>query len=528
VKDQASDGGPLRGFARPARDAVPFVGIVGFIAAGTIALASVAFMMVTTFVGDDHLFLAFARYAPNPFSAFVHDQHGGEFYRPLPMVLWWILGRAAQGSRFPFALLSFALHLVASLQVGSLVVARHRDERTVEDIRAGIIAAWLFFLAPITQEAAFWYSASTDLLATVFGLAAVGSLLRDRPWSAALFFAAACSSKESALVVPLLAAVALRAQGPRSAWSSAARRVVCLLPVGALYAFVRSAVLGGLGRSGDVSATLVGKVVQIISGLGHAVFGSVVSHGGLAWSLGCATWGLLALGGLRLRRSAPRASVTFIAPILWMLFAVAPLLAASWVVGARYFYLPMVGVAWLAAEILARARVVVVVGVLAALAGLDLAQAVGRRAEIVSYEARLSAVRRAVADGLRQGFDTFHVAAGIKDLDLAVKEDARFRDHESDLVVLDDVPESFVALPDGRARELDFLLARPAIPPSGAYRFGARRVVGLARRGDDPTLDEVVARLPDIRFIRLRLAAGGLVIPRDVTEALLNTDDNSE
>jgi uncharacterized membrane protein (DUF485 family) len=208
--------------------------------------------------------------------------------------------------------------------------------------------------------------------------------------------------------------------------------------------------------------------------------------------------------------------------------AVAPLLAAPWIVGARYFYLPAVGISWLAAEVLARTNVAAIVGVLAMLAGLDLAQVVSRRAEIVSYEARLSTVRRAVADGLEHGFDTFHIAAGVKDLDLAVKEDVRFRDRESDLVVLGDVPESFLALPDRWARELDFLLARPVIPPSGAYQFGARRVVGLARRGDEPALAEVVARLPEIRFIRLRLAPGGRIVARDVTEALRHADQDPE
>ena len=55
-------------------------------------------------------------------------------------------------------------------------------------------------------------------------------------------------------------------------------------------------------------------------------------------------------------------------------------------------------------------------------------------------------------------------------------------------------------------------------PVGFAYRFGDRRIVALARRGDDPTLDEVLARLPDLRFIRLRLAPGDRIIYRDVTE----------
>ncbi len=126
--------------------------------------------------------------------------------------------------------------------------------------------------------------------------------------------------------------------------------------------------------------------------------------------------------------------------------------------------------------------------------------------------------------GLAKGYTTFHIASGIKDLDLAVKEDCELTPHESSLAVLGDVPASFVALPEARAQELGFVLAQPPLPPSGAYRYGDRRIVGLARRGDEPTLEEVIAHLPAIRFIRLRLAPGGRVLYRDVTETLRDRD----
>jgi hypothetical protein len=82
------------------------------------------------------------------------------------------------------------------------------------------------------------------------------------------------------------------------------------------------------------------------------------------------------------------------------------------------------------------------------------------------------------------------------------------------------VPASFVALPEALGARADFLIASPPLPPSGAYRFGARRVVGLARRGDEPTLGELVQRFPDTRFIRLRATAmrGGRVVARDATD----------
>ena len=191
-------------------------------------------------------------------------------------------------------------------------------------------------------------------------------------------------------------------------------------------------------------------------------------------------------------------------------------------VGARYFYLPAVGLVWGTAEALsatapaARAMVLAVVGL------LGIGQAVLRRPDIVSYERRVAAARRAVASGSRDGHRVFHIDGGIKDLDLAVKEDpalvaAGVADH---VLVLDDVPASFAIVPAELRPAASALLAKPPLPPSGGYRFGDAPVVGLARRGDEPTLDEALAMFPDLRFVRLRPTPGGAVIARDVTDVI--------
>ena len=73
--------------------------------------------------------------------------------------------------------------------------------------------------------------------------------------------------------------------------------------------------------------------------------------------------------------------------------------------------------------------------------------------------------------------------SGVKDLDLAVKEDPRLAAVAGDVLVLTDVPASFVIVPPSLAAAATPLIAQPPLPPSGAYRFGAARVVGLARRG---------------------------------------------
>ncbi|HEX4405295.1 MAG TPA: hypothetical protein VH560_10735, partial [Polyangia bacterium] len=207
-------------------------------------------------------------------------------------------------------------------------------------------------------------------------------------------------------------------------------------------------------------------------------------------------------------------------PLAFVALALVPLLGPAWAVGARYFYLPGVGLAWAAAEALAEQPFAARALIGAALLCLGVQQAVLRGGEIREYDQRLSAARRAVSDGARRGARVFHIDGGIKDLDLAVKEDPAVAPFAAELLVLSDVPASFVAMPAALAERAAFLVASPPLPPSGAYRFGAARVVGLARRDDSPTLDDVVRHFPDIRFIRLRPTPGGHVVGRDVTEQL--------
>jgi hypothetical protein len=56
------------------------------------------------------------------------------------------------------------------------------------------------------------------------------------------------------------------------------------------------------------------------------------------------------------------------------------------------------------------------------------------------------------------------------------------------------------------------------LPPTGEYRFGGQHIMGLARREEAPDLDEVVARLPEIRFLELVADGRGQVTARDRTE----------
>jgi hypothetical protein len=482
--------------------------------AAATAIVAVPLFTATTFFGDDHLFLAFARHAPNPLVAFVRDQHGGEFYRPLPMLVWWVLGHAARGAAgvaaWPFAALALALHAASAALLAALLAALDRPRGVAW------LAAALFFLAPQNLDAASWFSASTDLLATAFSLAALVALVRGAPLVSALLALAAFVSKESALVLPALAFAVL---GARPQPPSRGARVRAVLPHAALAFAVlvaRARVLGGWGGSGDERAPFAAKLLQLASGLVHVAPGAVLPEP-LAWGLGGAALALLVL--FSRRSPSARPALAFVA------LALVPLLGPGWIVGARYFYLPAGGLAWAAAEALAARPFAARAILCGALVVLGAVQASRRGEDVAQYDGRVRAARRAVLTGARAGARVFHVAGAVKDLDLAVKEDAALAPFAAELLVLGDVPASFVLLPPRLAEGTGFLLASPPLPPSGAYRFGDARIVGLARRGDDPTLDEVIARFPDIRFIRVRPTPGRHVIALDVTDEVKGDAD---
>lgn len=474
-------------------------------AAAGLACVAVPFFAATTFFGDDHLFLSFARHVRDPLRAFTSDLHGGEYYRPLWMVLWWLLARG--GGLLPFACAALLLHLAAGALVVALLRAVGRSPRLAWTAGA------LMVLAPQNLAAASWFSATTDLLATDLGLLALWAIARGRWPGVLLATAAACLSKESAYALPALAIVVLLARDGRfprgRGWALPAAQLAIVLAI----ASVRRIVLHEWGGSGEPGPMLSGRLAQIAAGLAKTFTGDEVVPIPLALGAGTAILALLLWSAIR-RPGGPGR----FAPLAFAAVAAAPLLAAGWAVGARYGYWPSVGLCWAVAEALEAAGAAARVTIAALLLLIGAGQAAARRKEVVSYDRRLAAARRAVQTGLGAGHHVFHVDGGIKDLDLAVKEDPALE--AAGVLVLDDVPASFAIVPPALVLAARPLLASPPIPPSGAYRFGDVQVVGLARRGDEPDLTEAFRWFPDLRLIRLMRAPGGRVVARDATERI--------
>jgi hypothetical protein len=470
---------------------------------GWLALASLLvlvgwdFATATTFLGDDYLFRAFAQLERNPLVAFVTDKHGGEYYRPIPMVLWWVLERLSAGHVWLFAMVALFLHACCSILVAAVGRAMGFSNRS------SALAGVLFFIAPTERDAALWFSASTDLLAASAVMGAFVLFLRPargmRVASAAATVLALFSKETAVVLFPLLVLGRyFRAKAAAEPFwlGRCVRDMSPHITVALVYWGMRTWVLGGLGGTNDPVAPWWARGVQIASGVVHALSANAPIPEPVAWLLGGSSLLVIALG-LRTRARL----VGF--ALLWVVIALAPLPAAGWVVGARYFYLPAVGLALGAAAVLEGLGNAACVVAVLLLLGLGVVTGAHRSSEVRLYRSAVAAARMAVTAEFVSGDGLFLVRGGVKDLDLAIKLSEGTASFSSGQVVLADVPASFIALPKVRAERLRFLLANPPLPTSGGYRFGGQLIVGQARRDEAPDLDVVMSRLPELRIIDL-------------------------
>ena len=462
-----------------------------------VALVGWDFATATTFLSDDYIFRLFGRLESNPLLAFVSDKHGGEYYRPIPMLLWWLVERLSGGQAWAFALAAFVLHASCAVLLGVM------GRRLGLAGRSAILAGVLFFVAPGQREAALWFSASTDLLACAATLGSVAAFLvggRRGQTASVLLAALAFFSKETALVLPGLLVAAAWFTSVRSGGRRSFK--MCLLAVlphvgaACVYLLARTLVLRGLGGAADPVAPWFAQGLQLAAGLAHTVTAYAPLPEWLALVSGGVLLGVVGFVAWRRDRLARFA-------LLWTGVALLPLPAAGWVVGARYFYLPAAGVFLLAAIALESASRLVAGTAVVWLAFLGLLSGGHRAEEVTLYRKAVAAANAAVRDGLARGHRVFLVRGGVKDLDLAIKLADDLPTPATAFVVIPDVPASFLWMPVSLAERLHFVVAEPSLPPAGAYRFGNERIVGQARRDEAPDLDEVLTRLPELRIIHV-------------------------
>ncbi|HSM14151.1 MAG TPA: hypothetical protein VLA66_08785, partial [Thermoanaerobaculia bacterium] len=188
-------------------------------------------------------------------------------YRPLRTLAYAAMVRVFGLRALPFHLLNLALHLASVV----LVFALLRRLRFSTD-RALLVAA-LFALHPIQTEAVCSVTGLTDVLCAVLSLASLGLFARalDGPRRlpfaalAALALLAALASKEMALAVPLLAALvawrsgAFAAAAPSRRFALAACAALALLAAG--WALLRWSLMGQLGYGAGLPGGTVGRTL---------------------------------------------------------------------------------------------------------------------------------------------------------------------------------------------------------------------------------------------------------------------------
>jgi Flp pilus assembly protein TadD len=191
------------------------------------------------------------------FTSGVWDFEGraSSYYRPAMYVLYMATYSLAGRAAWAYHLLNILFHVAATLLVAVLAwrVFPRSEPQHAPLLAPWFIAGLLFAVHPIHTEAVAWSAGIADLGLTVFGLLAVVCHIEaaERGWSwdiaAAAAWCAALLSKETAFVIPLLAAAYDLIFLPRANRANRLRNgIVVFAPAAALYIGLRVHALRGL------------------------------------------------------------------------------------------------------------------------------------------------------------------------------------------------------------------------------------------------------------------------------------------
>lgn len=325
---------------------------------GLLAFAAFLPSLWSGFVADDFALLALDKrfdgidwaFSTNTFG----EAGGGFFYRPL-WVSWNALLHGVFGDS------AVALHAANLVLFGIVAIEVWALARRLAGPRVAWIAAVAFAVYPRHGESVAWITGSTDLTAAAVALAALLWVLAPwNPWvrvfGATALAAAAALTKEVAFVLPALAFIVLSLAGERRLrWVAPATFAAALLAVG----IVRYEVIGGFGGYSVYPWTPLRVVFVAASYVIAAVTPpqlELIRYPELllfpAGVLGAIVWRARRLDRARLRLAATGAA-WFAVSILPSLNVAVDLNTAN---GERLLFLPSVGVALVAAALLADLR----------------------------------------------------------------------------------------------------------------------------------------------------------------------------
>lgn len=163
-----------------------------------------------SFYLDDFHLIALARRVDNPFVYFTTSHYfGGHLYRPVPMVLWWLIEHLLGGAKAQYACNAL---LLGACGASIFWVLRELDWKAA----AAAATAALFVLLPGNVGTALWLSDRFDLMAVSSLFAAIAAWLRylrtghaQIAWCSFVLFAVAALSKELSYVFPALLSLIL-------------------------------------------------------------------------------------------------------------------------------------------------------------------------------------------------------------------------------------------------------------------------------------------------------------------------------
>lgn len=298
------------------------------------------------------------------------DAPSSAYWRPV-FIAWLAAGWALFGAApEPWHVASLVLHCIAAC-LAYFVLRSARAGPA-----AAAIACWIFAVHPVHVESVAWVSGSPDLLLAIFLFAAFLAHREARrrasralEGAALAMYALALLCKELAVVFPLMLAFSDRAieRDARPPWSKALRGALPYAALAAAYLLARVAVLGTqamtvAGAPDGVSAVLSAPAALMFY-LREIVwpFELAPSHAftpvtpatlsATNFLLPLVAVALLAAGWVRLAR----ARATFAVALAWFVLPLLPPLDLRHfipedLVHDRYLYVPLFGMAMLAAE----------------------------------------------------------------------------------------------------------------------------------------------------------------------------------